>query len=91
MELPKDDLVEFYGEECVHCNTMKPLVEKLEKEENVKVKKIETWHNSGNAEVWKKMDDGFCGGVPLFVNQKTGEKICGSVDYEKLKKWALAK
>lgn len=91
VELPKDNLVEFYGDECTHCNTMKPLVEKLEKEEGVTILKLETWHNDGNAKIWKEMDGGFCGGVPLFINQKTGEKICGAVDFDKLKAWALGK
>jgi len=90
-ELPREELIEFYGKECVHCNTMKPLVERLEKEEGLKIKKLETWHNQENEKIWKEMDKGFCGGVPLFVNQKTGDKICGAVSYDRLKAWALGK
>lgn len=86
-----DELIEFFGNECVHCNEMTPLVEKLEKEIKIKITKLEIWHNSANAKKFQEMDKGFCGGVPLFVNTKTGKKICGSTSYEKLKAWAQGK
>jgi thiol-disulfide isomerase/thioredoxin len=82
-------LLMFYGTECTHCHEMMPLVDKLEKEEGVKVEKVETWHDSANK---KKLEStpGFedCGGVPFFYNEKTKESMCGSGPYEKLKKWA---
>lgn len=79
----------FYGTECTHCHEMMPLIEKLEKEEGVKVEQIETWHNSANK---KKLESspGYkeCGGVPFFLNEETKATICGSVPYGKLKEWA---
>ena len=84
-------LIMFYGEECVHCHEMVPLVDKLEKEEKVKVERIETWHNSANQKKFREADQGFCEGVPLFVNTTTGKKICGSTSYDKLKAWAIGK
>ena len=81
-------LIMFYGEECPHCHKMFPLVDKLEKELKTKVKRLETWHNKANEAKRKKADQGECGGVPFFVNEKTKEKLCGSVSYNKLKKWA---
>ena len=86
-----DELLFFTGRECPHCNDMKPLIQKLEKEEKVNLKEIEVWHNAANAKMMEKYDRGFCGGVPFFFNTKTGQWICGAVDYEKLKKWALGK
>ena len=41
-------LIEFYGEECPHCQAMLPLVERLEKEEGLKVERHEVWHNKEN-------------------------------------------
>lgn len=82
-------LLDFYGTECVHCHEMDPLVEQLEKELNVKVKKVEVWHNAENNAYLKKLDNGRCGGVPFYYNKKTDGFICGSVPYEKLKAWAL--
>ena len=84
-------LIMFYGTECEHCEKMVPLVKKLEKEESVKVERIETWHNSTNKKKFEEMDKGECGGVPLFVNTNTGKKICGETSFEKLKTWALGK
>ena len=85
------DLLEFYGTECTHCNAMKPLVAKLEDEIGVKVEKFEVWHNEENASKMEGFDKGECGGVPFFVNTKTGQRICGAVSYEKLKAWATGK
>ena len=83
------DLLMFYGTECPHCHEMFPVIEKLEKEEKVKVEKVETWHNSKNKKLLDSYDKGTCGGVPFFFNKKTGKSICGSVPYKELKKWAL--
>ena len=86
-----DRLIDFYGTECLHCHDMDPLVERLEKELKVKVTKIEVWHNAKNAELLRRLDKINCGGVPFFYNEKTGKAICGTCDYETLKKWALRK
>ncbi len=81
-------LLEFYGETCPHCITMKPLVEKMEKELEVKVEKFEVWNNEENAKKMEEYDTGLCGGVPFFFNTETSKFICGSADYGELKKWA---
>ena len=70
---------------------MEPLVQKLEKEEGVKVQKFEVWHNEKNAQAFQEADQGRCGGVPFFINKKTNKFICGSTDYKSLKKWATGK
>jgi hypothetical protein len=67
---------------------MEPLVGRLEEEEKVNVAKLEIWHNEANAKLMKEFDKGYCGGVPFFFNKKSGKWICGSTDYEGLKKWA---
>ncbi|MBI1972224.1 MAG: thioredoxin family protein [Candidatus Aenigmarchaeota archaeon] len=86
-----DDLLEFYGAECAPCTEMRPLVERLEKEEGVKVARIEVWHNAKNLELMKQYDKNYCGGVPFLFNRKTGKWVCGSTSYENLKKWALGR
>lgn len=87
-------LIMFSGEECSHCKEMHPLIEQLEKETGLKVEYIEVWHNAENAVLLESIDknpDGsvFCGGIPLFYNEKTGKKLCGNQKYEKLKAWAM--
>lgn len=82
-------LLEFYGTECPHCVRMHELVEKLEKEEGVKVDTFEVWHNKENE---KKMEEipcfNDCGGVPFFYNTETKKFICGEANYDIVKKWA---
>ncbi|MFA5854482.1 MAG: thioredoxin domain-containing protein [Patescibacteria group bacterium] len=85
-------LLEFYGKECPHCVRMAPLVEQLEKELGVEVQKLETWHDEANNKLRGQKDaENMCGGVPFFVNEETGAKLCGAVDYETLKVWATGK
>ncbi len=67
---------------------MDPLLERLEDEEGIKIKKIEVWHNEANAKLFRDFDKGYCGGVPFFYNKRTDKWICGAMDYEDLKKWA---
>ena len=82
-------LIMYTGKECVHCNEMKPLVARLEKElVGIKVKKLEVWHNAANAAKLKKADTIDCGGVPFFFNENTKKAICGAMSYARLKKWA---
>lgn len=81
-------LFEFYGQECPHCIRMHPLVEQLEKEHGVKVEKYEVWHNDENRQKMAGYAADRCMGVPFFFNTETQEFICGSTEYEYLKKWA---
>ena len=86
-----DRLLLFYGTECVHCHEALPLVEKVEKELKVKIERLETWHNSKNKDLLQKLDNGKCGGVPFFYNEKSKKWLCGVDSYEELKKWARGK
>jgi thiol-disulfide isomerase/thioredoxin len=78
----------FYGEECPHCHTILPLVDKLI-EEGIDIEKLETWHNKENAKIFEEKDKGTCGGVPFFYNDKTGKSICGEASEEEVRAWAL--
>ncbi len=81
-------LLEFFGAECIHCKKMEPLLERLEDELGISVTKLEVWHSHENANLLKKYDQGFCGGVPFFYNTRSTKWLCGDPDYEKLKAWA---
>ncbi len=81
-------LLEFYGTECPHCVDMHGLVERLEKEEGIKVEAIEVWHNKENEARLLELDKDMCGGVPFFYNEQTKKFICGEASYDVLKAWA---
>lgn len=83
-----DELIDYYGTECVHCNEMLPLIEKLEKELGVKIVRKEVWHDAKNQEEFMKEAKGKCNGVPFLLNKKNGKFICGAATYDKLKDWA---
>lgn len=78
-------LLFFYGQECSHCHVMMPLVEKLEKEANVKFEKNEIWHNENNESIFNGYAKNLCPGVPFFFNTENGKFICGESSYEELK------
>jgi len=81
----------YYGEECVHCHTMMPMLERVAKETGKKVKQLEVWHDSANRKKMEKINTMKCTGVPFFYNDKTGKSICGATSYNKLKAWAEGK
>ncbi|MBI4345122.1 MAG: hypothetical protein HY555_06045 [Euryarchaeota archaeon] len=89
--MPEEDLLEFYGTECVHCKAVEPLIERLRAEERIEIQRLEVWHNEKNAALMRQLDKGYCGGVPFFYNKRTGKWLCGSVDYETLRRWAQGK
>jgi thiol-disulfide isomerase/thioredoxin len=84
-------LLEFYGDTCPHCLTMKPIVAKVEKELGVEVEKYEVWNDEDNAKKMMEHDRGLCGGVPFFFNTESKHYICGSADAATLKAWAQGK
>jgi thiol-disulfide isomerase/thioredoxin len=83
-------LLEFYGQECPHCISMMPLVEKLEMEMNVKVERFETWHNKENFDKMMVYAKDRCLGVPFLFNTDTEKFICGGATYQELEEWAKA-
>jgi thiol-disulfide isomerase/thioredoxin len=88
------NLIMFWARECPHCKRMMPLVNQLEKEENIAFEKLEIWHNEENADLMRSYRDIIapkCGGqlrTPTFLNKDTEDVLCGEVEYETLKEWA---
>lgn len=87
--------VMFYGRECPHCKNMMPYVDKVEKEEKVEIERLEVWHSEKNADLMRSLREIIapkCGGqlrTPTFLDTETNDVICGEVEYDKLKEWAL--
>ena len=87
-------LIMFHGKECPHCKVMMPVVDRLEKEKGISIKRLEVWHNEKNADLMRSYKDIIapkCGGqlrTPTFINLDTKEVICGETEYENLEKWA---
>ncbi len=84
-------LINFYGQECPHCEKMESVIQKLEHDTGVKVERREVWHNDENMKTLENYDKGVCGGVPYFYNTDTGKSICGEATIEELKNWSEGK
>lgn len=86
-----DHIIEFYGETCPHCISMRPVIEQLEKDIDAEITKLEVWEHPENEEIMKKYEEIIseaCGGfaaVPSFVNTQTGQALCGAHDPEDIK------
>ena len=85
----------FHGRECPHCQVMMPLVDRLKNEEGIEIDRKEVWHNDKNADLmrsYKKIIEPKCGGqlrTPTFMNTETNDILCGELEYDKLKEWAI--
>ena len=53
--LKKSHLLEFYGIECDHCVDMEPLMEQIEKESGVPIRRFEVWYNEENIRLLQKL------------------------------------
>jgi len=90
-------LLEFYGSGCPHCESMKPVVEEVEKELKVAFSKLEVWSNEENQKVMQRYSEPIedaCGGmlgVPCFYNTKTKKALCGEVEKKQLAEFAKGK
>ncbi len=87
-------LIWFTGRECVHCNRLRPTIERFQAETVFEIIELEVWHNEENARLMRSHADAIseaCGGnlgVPSFYNERTGKAICGMVTRERLESWA---
>ncbi|MEM3555319.1 MAG: thioredoxin family protein [Candidatus Micrarchaeia archaeon] len=86
--------IEFYGQECPHCQKMIPIVAQVENETGVKFEKLEIWHNDTNKNIYITYAEYInrdCGslGIPAFVGLKTNRSICGEKSADELKKFMI--
>jgi hypothetical protein len=85
-------LIFFYGKDDGYSNYMMPLVQKMEEQFGIEVRRFEVWRGPQKAqELLSKMDRQRCGGVPFFYNKDTKLSICGATTEANLRQWALGK
>ncbi len=82
-------LEEYFGLECEHCIRMQEMSKRLEQVEGVTIARFEVWHNKENMARVEQLDkENKCGGLPFFINTKTGKTLCGEVSYDDLVAWS---
>jgi len=88
-------IIMYHGKDCPHCHAMMPLVDKVEKELNVKIEKKEVWNDEKNADEMRTHEKAItksCGGdlgVPCFYSKKTDKALCGETGYKEFKEWVV--
>lgn len=80
----KSKFIEFYGEECPGCKSMRRTLDRVELEMNVHFERIEVWHNKENDEYMTACDKGRCNGLPLIYNSEKDTLICGEAPYDEV-------
>lgn len=91
MSTKADHIIEFYGQTCPHCASMKPVIAKLEQDLGIEIDKKEVWEHPENRKVMDQYIDVLseaCGGfaaVPSYVNTQTKQALCGAHDAADLK------
>jgi hypothetical protein len=70
---------------------MEGLADKLKSDTGIDLKRLEIDQSDENLKYMESLDTEPCGGVPFFVNTKTGKTLCGEVSYEELTNWAEGK
>jgi len=76
---PRTQILWFSDPECSPCRQMVPIINRLQREENVEVTKYLKKENLG------RMDQYGIKSIPSFFNPETGEKLEGQVSFEQLK------
>lgn len=85
-------LISFYGHDCEMCSYMVPLIQRIERETGMRVRRFETWSHPEHEKLRALCDTrSGCGGVPFFYNKETKRWICGATTYDNLRRWALGK
>jgi hypothetical protein len=90
--MDKKELLFFYGLDCPHCEEAIRVVNDLIID-GFDIKKLEVWYNEENDRILEELDNGedCCGGVPFFLNQKTGKTLCGEAPEKEIRAWAEGK
>jgi len=90
--LPHPDtsyLIEFVSDSSDHCAQMEPVIKRLEKDLQTRVRRINISKRSDFMSLFECVGGTECGTVPFFYNRRTAQAICGATPYSNLKKLAM--
>lgn len=93
--MKKPTLICFFGNECSHCDTMRPLIAKLTFDTGIILDERDVWKSQEDFRLMEnyqdeiKKTDPECDGMPFFYNTETKAYLCGEVSYKTLKEWAV--
>lgn len=82
-------LIEFHSDNCDHCEQMEPVLQRLERDLNTKVRRINIFRRREFYGLLEVMGHDECGGLPFYYNRRTGQAVCGATSYANLKRWGV--
>lgn len=81
----------FYSAECSYCEAMLPLINDLIHNNGIEFELIEvTDKDPDSIKKYEECDGDKCGGVPYFFDTNNHTFLCGEIDDEEFKDWALS-
>jgi hypothetical protein len=82
-----EEYYDFYGAECEGCAMVAGFIDTIEKDQGVKFRKLEVWHNSRNQSTMMEFSKDRCHTVPMLYNKRTDSVLCGSPTKDDIEKW----
>ena len=89
--LPHNDesfLIEFHSDNNDHSRQMEPVLERLEKDLQTKVRRVNISRRREFYGLMEAMGHDECGSLPFYYNRRTAQAVCGATSYLNLKRWA---
>lgn len=89
--LPHNDesfLIEFHSDNNDHSRQMEPVLERLEKDLQTKVRRVNISRRREFYGLMEAMGHDECGALPFYYNRRTAQAVCGATSYLNLKRWA---
>lgn len=81
-------LLSFHSDNNDVCEQMEPVVQRLEEEMNVKVRRINAFRRREFFTLLEAMGHDECGNLPFYYNRRSAQAVCGATTYKNLKLWA---
>jgi len=80
-------LLEFHSDNCDFCDQMEPVLQRLEKDLDTKIRRINIMRRKEFGSLLEVVGFDECGTLPFYYNRRTGQAICGATSYLNLKRW----
>jgi thiol-disulfide isomerase/thioredoxin len=81
--------LEFVTDNSEPCKLMEPVVKRLEKDLNIKTRKIDISKRRDFMKLYEVVGGNECGSVPFYYNRRTSQAVCGPTTYLNLKRLAM--
>lgn len=82
-------ILEFISDDNEQCDAMKPVVDRLEKDFNIKVRRLNISRRPDLLPLFEAVGGNEGGNLPFYYNRRTAQAICGATPYSNLKRLVM--